>query len=81
MAPEETLKEKHIQSLVIGTLALMTYYAQTGCHEGARRIQQNLQRLSAIGTLPWEFRTAVTKLAQRWDLLQDAIRGSQGAVH
>ena len=63
------MKEHHIQSLVIGTLALMTHYAQTGCQQGARRIQQNLQQLSAIGNLPWEFRTAVTRLAERWDLL------------
>ncbi len=86
MTAQDSLKEQTIQALVIGTLALMTHYAQTGCHEGAHRIQENLQRLSAIGDLPWEFRTAVTKLAERWDLLQDAIRGSRdasprGSVH
>jgi hypothetical protein len=87
MAPEESLKEQTIQFLVIGTLALMTHYAQTGCYEGARRIEENLRQMSGMRDLPWEFRAAVTKLAARWDHLQGAIldsaqdRGPGDALH
>lgn len=64
------MDDHHTQALLAGTLALMTHFAESRCPSGAERIRDNLLRLSAVRTLPWEFRAALAKLGARWTQLE-----------
>ena len=64
------MQDSEARTLLAGTLALMTHFAESRCPFGARRIRDNLLRLSAWPAMPWEFRTALAKLGARWSQLQ-----------
>jgi hypothetical protein len=65
------MDDREARALIAGTLALMTHFAESRCPQGAKRVRENLVRLSAVSGMPWEFRAALAKLGARWALLED----------
>ena len=68
------MDDAEARALVAATLALMTQFAETRCPLGARKVQENLLRLSALAHMPWEFRTVIAKLGARWTLMHEPPR-------
>jgi hypothetical protein len=65
------MDDPEARALLAATLALMTQFAETRSPLGARKVQENLLRLSGMGHMPWEFRTVLAKLGARWTLMQE----------
>ena len=76
------MDDREARALIAGTLALMTHFAESRCPSGAEKICENLLRLCAMRTMPWEFRAMLAKLGARWSLLEGEARTSvdPGAV-
>ena len=71
------MDDNEVRALIAGTLALMTQFAETRCPLGARKVGENLLRLSGMGHMPWEFRTVLAKLGARWARMQEG----RGTLH
>jgi hypothetical protein len=66
-------ESKNIQALVVGTLALMTHWAETGCSESVERVVTNLRQLSLLGSASPEFQTVAARLSERWVRLRRVL--------
>ena len=64
------MDDREACALIAGTLALMTHFVESRCPHGAGKICENLLRLCALQTLPWELRVVLAKLGARWTLLE-----------
>lgn len=63
----------NIQGLIVGTLALMTHWAETGCRQSVDRVVKNLRQLAIASGASPEFQTVASRMSERWTRLQRAL--------
>jgi len=73
MSACDVMESTNIQALIVGTLALMTHWAETGCRESVERVVANLRQLSLTTGASPEFQTVVSRMSERWVRLRLAL--------
>jgi hypothetical protein len=80
MRPEPDTSERDSpEALLAGTLCLMSCATRSGCALYARKIADNLDRLSAHPALSQEMRTVCRRLACEWEQRADGEADAKSA--